>query len=148
MSVKFPGLGAVVKRPIVDEEKPELAGIEISVKLVQAKVARGWMLRMQQNRIEEIKRIAGLREGFTADQVPEFWDKMITPQGIQATFDLSNEVLSSCLVGVHGVDVGGEDSGNEKDPAKLIAILEHIGLMQQALVVAIAAQSPKPEQLF
>jgi hypothetical protein len=139
--LRFPALGAVISVPIFDAEKaPEKAGVKLRVRLVGNALCEEWRLRSSLAQAQERRRLALLRVDL-GDDTPEE-----TIEGAKALLELSQEIAATCIAGIEGVDVGEQSIDEVADPQRMVAILDHLGWLRLASLVAATSQRPTAAQ--
>lgn len=107
---------------------PRFAGVEVGVRHVGPKQARAWGYQLLSDQLEEAKRLVKMREGFTAESLPQlFGEQTMTMEGIKQSDETVGRILSESVAGLrssNGTGTGVKDN----DPEDALRALEYLSL--------------------
>lgn len=146
--LRVPKKGSIEWVPLYPDitKNEEFKGVSVGIKHVGPVESRRWACKSLALSLEETKRVADHRKGYTRDQAPELWeDGVMTPEAAESSLAMVNEVLGVCCAGIKGVEGAESMSGEEcVEFLGYLDVSEGIALMN----LAIQQQSLKPAHLF
>jgi hypothetical protein len=131
--------------------KSAFDGVRVGIKYVGSAKAKSWGLQIQGVQQREMMRVIELRKGRSPNEAPELYAKdengnsaFSTEDGLRESLELTLSVLTDCIACIEGV----EGFEKEKDPAKLVELIDEIGVAALLFEPALKAQQLSQEQSF
>lgn len=151
---RFPALGSVVTKRIVDASKPE-RGEDESEQSFERRIAIWDALRDAEIDIVLCDRdsVLSLENEFSllwlSEEAKQKKDNSssLSPETIKSVRDLHAKAVRMLVSGVRGIDIGDERIDDVTDRARIAEMLSVAGLLADVSRVARLAQSPTPTQL-
>src|SRR5262245_21232940 len=122
---RAPELGAISK-PIPLED---VDGVSIQVEYKGEGFVKLAQARLQASSLEELKRLAELRKGYSKEILPEIWAKdFSTPEYFAEQTEAARDIVAESVARVHGFEVGGIPSENIIDREQIADFLKSLGV--------------------
>lgn len=118
--------------PLIPEEIPEredYQGAKLRLKKVRSEVARGWQMRQRRASLDNKKR------RLEANKEVEFYaEDDLTDETLLEIKEIEAEILTTCVVGMTGIDgIGENDQEGALEEIELIGIEERVVSEAQAI---------------